>query len=252
VEFESPDPAAASPPGSCPRGKWSPWSGLASNAGSARSMQAVAHPRPHRPCRGVSELTSSRRPLVLVDQSAEDLATTQLRKRRHTRWVTTTHRRDGRAQAEAAVRTVLIVVIDVAVQDANKVLAADDQEVVQALSADGRDPAFGDGVGVGRPNRRAGDLGTGRAPDIVERSGELGVPVAVRNLNAAARSPSSTRRLRACWSTHGPVGWLVTPAKCTRRLPYSMTNSTYSRRSQTVSTVKKVAGHDACRLSAQE
>jgi hypothetical protein len=61
----------------------------------------------------------------------------------------------------------------------------------------------------------------------------------IRNLNAAARSPRSRRRLQACWATHGPVGWAVTPAKCTRRLPSSMTNSTYSRRSQTVSTVKK-------------
>ena len=49
--------------------------------------------------------------------------------------------------------------------------------MVEALSADGPDPAFGDGVGVRRPNRRAGDLDTGRAPDIIERSGELGVPV---------------------------------------------------------------------------
>ena len=61
---------------------------------------------------------------------------------------------------------------------ANKVLAANDQEVVQALSPDGPNPTFVDSVGVGRPNRRADDLGAGRAPDIVERSGELGVPVA--------------------------------------------------------------------------
>jgi hypothetical protein len=101
------------------------------------------------------------------------------------------------------------------------------------------DPAFSDGVGVGRPNRRADDLDTGQAPDIVERPGELGVPVRIRNLNTAARSPRSRRRLRACWATHGPVGWAVTPAKCTRRLSSWMTNSTYSRRRSTVSTVKK-------------
>ena len=61
----------------------------------------------------------------------------------------------------------------------------------------------------------------------------------IRKLNAAARSPRSRRRLRACWATHGPVGWAVTPARCTCRLPSSMTNSTYSRRRNTVSTVKK-------------
>jgi hypothetical protein len=89
-----------------------------------------------------------------------------------------------------------------------------------------------------RPIRRADALDTGRAPDIIERPGELGVRSRIRNLNAAARSPRSRRRLRACWATHGPVGWAVTPAKCTRRLPSSMTNSTYSRRRNTVSTVR--------------
>ena len=61
-----------------------------------------------------------------MDQSTEDLTTTQLRKRRRSRWVTT-HRRSGRAQAEAAVRAVLVVVVDVTAQDVHKMLAADDQ-----------------------------------------------------------------------------------------------------------------------------
>jgi hypothetical protein len=133
-----------------------------------------------------------------VDQSAEDLATTQLRNDWRTRWVTT-HRRDGRTQAETAVRTVLVVVLDVAVQNANKVLAANDQEVVQALSPDGPNPTLGDGVGVGRPNRRADDLGTGRTPDIVERSGELGVPVADQEPERGSTIIQlNHKRLRAC------------------------------------------------------
>ncbi len=97
------------------------------------------------------------------------------------------------------MRAVPVVVLDVAAQDMNKVLAADDQEVVEALSADGPDPAFGDGVGVGRPNRRADDLGTGRAPDIVERPVNLVSRSRIRNPNAAARSP---RLGEGC----GPVG----------------------------------------------
>ena len=76
--------------------------------------------------RGVSQLTSSCRPLILVNQSTEDLATTQVSKSRRTCWVTT-YRRYGRAQAEAAVRAVLVVVLNVAAQDVNKVRAADDQ-----------------------------------------------------------------------------------------------------------------------------
>jgi hypothetical protein len=78
------------------------------------------------PARGVSELILLRCPLVLVDQSTQDVATTQLRKGRRTRWVTT-HRRYGRAQAEAAVRAVLVVVLNIGAQDMNKVRAADDQ-----------------------------------------------------------------------------------------------------------------------------
>jgi hypothetical protein len=76
------------------------------------------------------------------------------------------------------VWAVLVVVLDVAAQDADKVLAADNQRVVEALPADCSDPSLGDGVGVGRLDRCADDLGTGRTPDIVECPGELRVSVA--------------------------------------------------------------------------
>jgi hypothetical protein len=42
------------------------------------------------------------------------------------------------------------------------------------------------------------------------------------------------------------------PARCTRRVSSSMRNSTYSRRSNTVSTVKQVAGDDPGGLLASE
>jgi predicted DNA-binding protein (MmcQ/YjbR family) len=35
--------------------------------------------------------------------------------------------------------------------------------------------------------------------------------------------------LRACWATQRPVGWSVTPARCTRRLPSSIWNSAARR-----------------------
>jgi hypothetical protein len=44
----------------------------------------------------------------------------------------------------------------------NEVLTADDQELVEALTADRPDPALGDGVGIGRANRCEDDLDTGR------------------------------------------------------------------------------------------
>jgi hypothetical protein len=40
-------------------------------------------------------------------------------------------------------------------------LTADDQQLVEALPADGPDPTLGDSVGVGRLNRCADDLQIG-------------------------------------------------------------------------------------------
>jgi hypothetical protein len=72
--------------------------------------------------------------------------------------------------------------LDIGPQDTDKLLAADDQQLVQALPADRADPALGDGIGVGRLHRCADDLGPGRAPQVVERPGELGVSVADQEL----------------------------------------------------------------------
>src|SRR5829696_1693354 len=71
-----------------------------------------------------------------------------------------------------------VVVPEVAVEDAKEVAAAGEQEMVQAFSAYGADPALGDGVGVRGLDRGADDLGADRAPDVVEGSGELAVAVA--------------------------------------------------------------------------
>src|SRR6266498_893605 len=51
--------------------------------------------------------------------------------------------------------------------------------------------------------------------------------------------PISISRFRACWATHFPAGCDVTPSTWTRRVATSITNSTYSRLSNTVPTVKK-------------
>jgi hypothetical protein len=46
-------------------------------------------------------------------------------------------------------------------------------------------------------------------------------------------------RLRACCAVHDPVGCAVTPRMCTRRVWISITNKTYSRLRNTVSTCRK-------------
>jgi hypothetical protein len=54
-----------------------------------------------------------------------------------------------RFQPKRPVGTMLVVALDVGPQDLLEVAAADDQQPVQALGADGALPAFGNGVGVG-------------------------------------------------------------------------------------------------------
>ncbi len=61
----------------------------------------------------------------------------------------------------------------------------------------------------------------------------------ITNRNRPTRSPRSMARLRACWATHSPTGCGVTPSTWTRRVATSITNSTSSRRRNTVSTVQK-------------
>jgi hypothetical protein len=72
--------------------------------------------------------------------------------------------------------------LEVASQDADKLLATDDEQLVQALPTHRGHPPFGDRVGVGRVHRCEDDLGIGRPPHVVERPGELGVRVADQKL----------------------------------------------------------------------
>src|SRR6266508_1356723 len=60
-----------------------------------------------------------------------------------------------------------------------------------------------------------------------------------RNRNRPTRSLRPLSRLRACCVTDSPTGCAVTPSTWTWRVATSITNSTYSRLRNTVSTVKK-------------
>jgi len=60
-----------------------------------------------------------------------------------------------------------------------------------------------------------------------------------RKRNDWPSSARSNERFLPCWATHAESGFLVTPARRTRRLPTSMANSTYSVRRRRVSVVKK-------------
>jgi hypothetical protein len=58
----------------------------------------------------------------------------------------------------------------------------------------------------------------------------------IRKRGRWLRSSRSISRLRACWVIHDVSGLLVQAMYSTRRVPIETKNSTYRRRSQTVST----------------
>jgi hypothetical protein len=112
--------------------------------------------------------------VVFMDQAAKDVTAAELPCDQRLRLAIALWSL-GCRQAEAAVRTMAVVVLDIVMEDAKQLPAAADQEMVQALPAHGANPALGDGIGVGRLDRCADDLGADRAPDVVEDTGELTV-----------------------------------------------------------------------------
>ena len=124
------------------------------------------------------------------------------------------------------MRPVCVVVVDVNAQDVFELSAACDQKPVEAVAADGADPALGERVRVRRPERCADDLDALASEDVVEGAAELAVAVVVRNRAGVARSESDQANWRACWVVQPPSGFVVRPAKCTRRLLSSRKKST--------------------------
>jgi len=150
--------------------------------------------------------------LVLVDQPTEDVAATQPAQARRAPCFGSL-RRYRRRVGQTAVRAALVVMLDVASQDASKLLVTHDQQLVQALPPDRADPALGDRVGVGRLHRCADNLGTGRAPHVVERLGELGVPVTDQELARGGLVAQDGGQVAGLLGDPGAVGLAVTPAR---------------------------------------
>ncbi len=91
-----------------------------------------------------------------------------------------------RLQSERPVRTVPVVVLDVDPEYLLEVAAADDQQPVQALSADHTNPALRVGIGVRRLHWRDEHLGAFGAEHVVEAAAELRVTVAQKKAHRAA------------------------------------------------------------------
>ena len=101
---------------------------------------------------------------------------------------------------------------------------AEDENVIEALSPDGADPAFGERV---RPRRTDGGLHhreTFRPQDLVEGSRELRVPIPQQDV--LVFETSGDPEVPACWATQEESGRVVAPATWTRRVESSMKNRT--------------------------
>jgi hypothetical protein len=73
------------------------------------------------------------------------------------------------------MRPVRVVVVDVDAEDALELPAAGDQEPVEAVAADGADPALRERVRLRRPKWGADDLDALASEDVVEGAAELAV-----------------------------------------------------------------------------
>jgi hypothetical protein len=144
-----------------------------------------------------------------------------------------------RVLLERAVRPMLVVMGRVDTEHSLQVFASEDEQPVETLATDAANPSFrvrlrargADWVRmISMPSERK--TSSKAALNLLSRS-------RMRKRGDMFCSDRVMSRLRACCTTQAPSGWAVTPARCTRRLSSSMKNSTYSRRSQTVSTVKK-------------
>jgi len=132
--------------------------------------------------------------------------------------------RFGREQRESAVRALVVVMREIDAQHSLEVAAAEDQQPVKTLAADGANEAFGVGVCLWCPEWRLDHLDPFAAEDFVEGSGELAVAVVDQEPDPLEYAGEA--QLRACWVTQAPVGLVVQPARWTRRLSSSMKKST--------------------------
>jgi hypothetical protein len=108
-----------------------------------------------------------------------------------------------------------VVVPSVDPKDLLKVAAADDQQPVQALGADGPNPPFGEGVRVGRLHRRHKHVHIFRSEHVIEPTAELRVPIAHKKAHAVAPLLQCEQQVAGLLVTQAALGLAVTPARWT-------------------------------------
>ena len=106
-----------------------------------------------------------------------------------------------RLELKASVGPSPVVVGGVDPKDSLEVAAPQDQHPVQAFGPDRADPPLGERVRLRGPDRGLDDLHPFGPEDLVERTGELGIPV-------ADEEPDALKPLLKGTET------LITPATC--------------------------------------
>jgi len=112
-----------------------------------------------------------------VDESAEEVATTEVSSRVQRRWIATARRQE----VERSVWPVLVVVAAVDAEQMLETAAAEDEDSVETISAQRADPALGISVRVRRLDRGADHPDALSAEDLVEGVAELRVAVVDEN-----------------------------------------------------------------------
>jgi hypothetical protein len=110
---------------------------------------------------------------VFVDEAAEEVVAFD----RPGAWWIGSIDRFGRLKAACSMRASAVVVSRVGAEHVLEMSAADDQQPVETLGADGADEALGVGVCLWRTDRRMDHIDAFAAEDLVEGCTELAVPV---------------------------------------------------------------------------
>jgi hypothetical protein len=159
-------------------------------------------------------------PLILVNNPAEHVAAADLAGVR----LVLTRRWDR--ELKSAVRTSLVVVLDVFGQHGLEMAPGVHQEVVEALFAYGSHPPFRECIRFGRTNRGADRFDADGGEHVAKVVVNFVSLSRTRNRNRRPAGSRSAAKLRATWVTQAMAGLVVTPRRRTTRLSTSMTKST--------------------------
>src|SRR6266700_837925 len=124
------------------------------------------------------------------------------------------------------MRSLVVVVPHILVEDPLEVATTPDQHPSQALLSNRPHPPLGERACARRLDGRRDDLDAVGREHAVEGAVNLLSRSRMRNQGVVAPSGRSIDSSRAYWTTQGPFGWRVTPTRRTRRVPSSIMNKT--------------------------